>query len=479
MESKNLTDEMLFRQVKSAIAGHNFKLARKTLEQHLDDAQDNPRIWELYGNVLKKLGKTDKARAAFLRRDELRRDDLAFERLADDYVGDVDLEYLDDHQQFFTHEQYVYGMEDSACNNTEKRSIYQGGKFGSVLSLDDKLSDSQVSKSDELPSPLGVEKSFPDFQRETVSVDTSAGEEIISENIIEEEVHVLPYVDFWDSTTAITASDQSDLSIFADDAYSFDPDELIEDSCSEDDAFSITERITIEQRALQLAAAFINRHDWSNNTLDMLINIFSVKAYGPVVKFLNHYADAGMRPDELKLAKNMRDAWQQLPKYWITFYRNGESAASYYNFSWSQSLRFVTLISHCQNGTLDEDILLENLEIMYDRWFNSASLSKSYRSFSKYINAAMDQIEEDGLLFEYQAGFGSLREARDLHFSDLGDIDLFDQQLVSDLEFYGYSLDRSEFRPIRVCEDVIYDYAHYNQHRILLTETNNKEDKNE
>jgi hypothetical protein len=77
MESTKLTEEMLFRQVKSAIAGHDFKAARKKLELHLDDAQDNPRIWELYGNVLKKLGKTDKARTAFLHRDELRRDDLA------------------------------------------------------------------------------------------------------------------------------------------------------------------------------------------------------------------------------------------------------------------------------------------------------------------------------------------------------------------------------------------------------------------
>ncbi len=62
MESDNPKNEMLIRQVKSAIAGHDFKRDRKVLEQYLYEETGTPRIWEFYGNILKKLGKLDKAR---------------------------------------------------------------------------------------------------------------------------------------------------------------------------------------------------------------------------------------------------------------------------------------------------------------------------------------------------------------------------------------------------------------------------------
>lgn len=506
MDGEKLNDELLFRQVKSAIAGHNFKQARKILEQHLDDSYTTPRIWELYGNVLKKLNKIDKARAAFFRRDELKRNDLAFERLADDVLNDADLDYLASHEQSFTHEQYVYGMEDAAPDGADGPPK-ESGRFGSILSLGQRPASKQQSSSDafspaeETPSNtvqqewvqsdvLSDESS--DQPASNVDEDGTFTKDVLPNVLSVDEVvsnETLPITDndpaldaikdFWGSTSEILASEAVESDLFDTDVYAFDPDELDSPETLNDDVISIAERVTIEQRALQLAAAFIARHDWPINYLDLLTHIFSVKAYGLVVKFLNHYAEAGMRPEELELARHLRDAWQQLPKYWISFYRNGDSAASYYNFSWSQSLRFVILVSHCQNGMLDEDILMENLETMYDRWFNSSSLRRSYRSFSKYINAAMDQIEEDGVLFEYEAGFGSLREARDLHFSDLGETDMFHKQLISDLDFYGYSLDRSEYRPMRICEDIMYDASHYNQHRILLADHNNKEENNE
>lgn len=509
MDGEKFTEDVLFRQVKSAIAGHNFKQARKIIEQHLDDSHTNPRIWEMYGNVLKKLNKVDKAKAAFLRRDELKRDDLAFKRLADDYIDDADLDYLSSHEQSYTHEQYVYGMEDADHDDAAITPPETSGRFGSVLSLGQRPSSSNSNSPEQQSPALEIEEPSNSALEEFVHTDILSDEDNnqiavdVSENVVQldealsniasshEEMvgELLPVLeeappakvddDFWSTTSEILASASIESDLFDTDVYAFDPDELDSPETSNDDVISITERLTIEQRAVQLAAAFIARHDWPRNCLDLLTHIFSVKAYGLVVKFLNHYAEAGMRPEELRLAKHLRESWQQLPKYWITFYRNGDSAASYYNFSWSQSLRFVMLVSHCQNGMLDEDILQENLETMYYRWFNSSSLRRSYRSFSKYINAAMDQIEEDGVLFEYEAGFGSLREARDLHFSDIGETDMFHKQLLSDLECYGYSLDRSEYRPMRICEDIMYDAAHYNQHRILLADHNNKEENNE
>lgn len=509
MDGEKLTDDVLFRQVKSAIAGHNFKQARKILEQHLDDSHTNPRIWELYGNVLKKLNKTDKARAAFLRRDELKRDDLAFERLADDFIDDADLDYLSNHEQSYTHEQYVYGMEDAVHDGAAITPPETNGRFGSVLSLGQRPSSSNSTSPEQHNPALEIEEpansawgkfvhtdilsdednnqTAVDVSENAVQVDealskiASSHEEMVEEllPVLEEASPAKVDDDFWNTTSEILASASVEPDLFDTDVYAFDPDELDSPETSNDDVISITERVTIEQRAVQLAAAFIARHDWPRNCLDLLTHIFSVKAYGLVVKFLNNYAEEGMRPEELRLARHLREAWQQLPKYWITFFVNGDSTASYSTFSWSKSLRFVTLISHFKNGILDEDVLLENLEMMYERWFNSDGLRCRYCSFFNYLDAAMDQIEEDGVLFEYEAGFGSLREARDLHFSDLGETDMFHNQLLSDLEFYGYSLDRTEYRPMRVCEDIMYDASHYNQHRILLADHNNKEENNE
>jgi hypothetical protein len=488
----------------------NFKAARKKLELHLDDAQDNPRIWELYGNVLKKLGKTDKARTAFLHRDELRRDDLAFERLADNEVENEDLDYLYEQQQAFTYEQYVYGMEDSVNSIPEEHLSSPKSKFGSVLTRTSANRTNHKNQTDKFPDPQSIDNKFTDWPNEAKTLEVSDSEEIeltqnhreeesvfgesdfdrpdaildviaeqylaANENALFEQIHDDDYFDY---TAVLIESDQPVLSLFSDETYSFDPDEFTQESNLEDSIFSIGERITFEQRAEQLAAVFIHKHDWPKSTLDMLTHIFAVKAYGPVVKFLNHYAEIGMQPAQLQLARSLRDIWQQLPKYWISFHRNGDSAASYCNFSWSQSLRFVALITGRQHGGLDEDVLLENLEIMYEQWFNSRLLRKSYKSFSTYLNATMDQIEKDDVLVENEAGFGRLDEAREQHYSDLGDTDLFDHQLIAELEFYGYSFDRSAFRAMQCCEDVIYDDAFYNQHRILLADAPDKDDKDE
>lgn len=588
MESRRLTDEMLFRQVKSAIAGHNFKSARKILESHLDEVQDNPRIWEMYGNVLKKLGKVDKARTAFLRRDELRRDDFIFEMLADDNVEDEDLDYLSSQQQAFTHEHYVYGMEEDLSSSPRAHSVRPNSKFGSVLSRKNTHNESSTCDSDESlstpivekqaldefgndrlvdPDPMWSEASRDNFDRradadetdwldkpldesddnserrhgkhsdsEAVKAKSTQSDVVLShdstlvhdsdkpsdlngvegriaivdallEEFIEDgsksswsweesfetrshsddkdsdwliaEIALPQDDDFFDFAAVEAESSQPLLSLLADDVYAFDPDEFIDTSDLEEDIFTAGERITIEQRAEQLAAVFIHKHDWPRNTLDLLTHIFAVKAYGPVVKFLNQYAELGMQPDELRLAYTLREIWHQLPKYWLSFYRNGDSAASYYNFSWSQSLRFVALIARRQHGALDEDILVENLDRMYEKWFNSRLLRVSYKSFSIYLNATMDQIEEDEVLIENEAGFGCLGDSRELAYSDLGETDLFGYQLAEELESYGYSYDRSTYRTMRLCEEIIYDDAFYNQHRLLLADASNKDENDE
>lgn len=79
----------------------------------------------------------------------------------------------------------------------------------------------------------------------------------------------------------------------------------------------------------------------------------------------------------------------------------------------------MTIVSQCQNGLSDDDVFLENLDSIYDRWFNSQSLRRSYRAFAKYLNATLDQLEKDDVLYEYEAGFGSMCTARELDFLTL------------------------------------------------------------
>lgn len=475
MDGNNLKDEMLIRQVKSAIAGHDFKRARKVLEHYLYEETGTPRIWEFYGNVLKKLGKRDKARDAFLRRDELRRDDFVFEPITDEYIDVTDFDYLDSQQVNYTHEQYVYGMEEQSSPTVKREHYEQITEQPSTSSVPaNNVLISQELDSSEVVSPHSGEQLVEDDTQDEISTvaevvdDDSA--EITPDSVVNDVITTASFSevnglsDIYEAETDPAAELLLDEVIGLNDTYFIDPDDLIENEVESSDLYS-EDQITIEQRAVQLAAAFIARHNWPISTLDLLTHIFSVKSYGAVVKFLNFYADAGMQPDVLRAAKFLRDAWHQLSKYWINFYRNGDSDASYSNFSWAQSLRFVTIISQCQNGLSDDDVLLENLENIYDRWFNSPSLRRSYRAFAKYLNATLDQLEKDDVLYEYEAGFGSMGAARELDFSDIGDIDFNDQELIQKLEFYGYSIERSEFRNMRFCQDVIYDDEYYQLNR--------------
>ncbi|WP_345860160.1 hypothetical protein [Shewanella algae] len=475
MDGNNLKDEMLIRQVKSAIAGHDFKRARKVLEHYLYEETGTPRIWEFYGNVLKKLGKLDKARDAFLRRDELRRDDFVFEPIADEYIDVTDLDYLDSQQVNYTHEQYVYGMEEQSAPTVKREHYEQITEQPPTSSVPaNNVLISQELDSSEVVSPHSGEQQVEDDVQDEIStvaevvVDDSA--EITPNSVVNDVIttdtfsEVTGLSDIYDAEIDPAAELLLDEVIGLNDTYFIDPDDLIENEVESAVVYS-EDQITIEQRAVQLAAAFIARHNWPISTLDLLTHIFSVKSYGAVVKFLNFYADAGMQPDVLRAAKFLRDAWHQLSKYWINFYRNGDSDASYSNFSWAQSLRFVTIISQCQNGLSDDDVLLENLDSIYDRWFNSPSLRRSYRAFAKYLNATLDQLEKNDVLYEYEAGFGSMSTARELNFSDIGDVDFDDQELIRELELYGYSIERSEFRSMRFCQDVIYDYEYYQLNR--------------
>lgn len=480
MESDNPKDEMLIRQVKSAIAGHDFKRARKVLEHYLYEETGSPRIWEFYGNVLKKLGKLSKARDAFLRRDELRRDDFAFEPVADEYLNANDLDYLDSQQLSYTHEQYIYGMEEKATPTSKCESPYLVNEHSPTSPISsDNASISQGLNSSKIASQHCGERPIEDdILDKFPAVAFEVNNEIIFEDYLNVDAgsavnNVVSterlskdneYLDIYDVTIDPTAELLLDEIIDLNDTYFIDPDDLIENEVESADLYS-EDYITIEQRAVQLAAAFIARHNWPYSTLDLLTHIFSVKSYGAVVKFLNFYADEGMQPEVLRAAKFLRDVWKQLSKYWINFYRNGDSDASYSNFSWAQSLRFVTIISQCQNGLSDDEVLLENLDRIYDRWFHSQALRLTYRSFAKYINATLDQLEKDGALYEYDDGFGSMNAARELDFSDIGDVDFYDQELIRELELYGYSIERSEFRNMRLCQDVIYDDEFFNQHR--------------
>lgn len=480
MESGNPKDEMLIRQVKSAIAGHDFKRARKVLEYYLYEETGTPRIWEFYGNILKKLGKLDKARDAFLRRDELRRDDFVFEPTVDEYIHAADLDYLDNQQLNYTHDQYVYGMEEQVAPifSSEHSSLVNEQPHTSSIYVNNGSIPQEANTSDAVSLHFGEQPVEDDIKDEISTVTFEVNDEVTFNDCAEidagsavDDVITIDmcsdadrYSDIYDVATDPAAELLLDEVIGVNDNYFIDPDDLIESEAESAD-FYAEDHITIEQRAVQLAAAFIARHNWPHSTLDLLTDIFSVKSYGAVVKFLNFYADAGMQPEVLRSAKFLRDTWQQLSKYWINLYRNGESDANYSNFSWAQSLRFVTIVSQCQNGLSDDDVFLENLDSIYDRWFNSQSLRRSYRAFAKYLNATLDQLEKDDVLYEYEAGFGSMCTARELDFSDIGDIDFNDQELIRELELYGYSIERSEFRNMRFCQDVIYDDEYYQLNR--------------
>lgn len=324
MESDNPKNEMLIRQVKSAIAGHDFKRARKVLEQYLYEETGTPRIWEFYGNILKKLGKLDKARDAFLRRDELRRDNFIFEPIVDEYIHIADLDYLDNQQLNYTHDQYFYGMEEQAVPifSSESSDLVTEQPHTSSIYVNNGSIQQETNTSDALSPHCGEQPVEDDIQNEISTVTFEVNDEVtfddcaeIDAGSAENDVVTIDmcsdadrYSDIYDVTTDPAAELLLDEIIGLNDTYFIDPDDLIESEAESAD-FYAEDHITIEQRAVQLAAAFIARHNWPHSTLDLLTDIFSVKSYGAVVKFLNFYADAGMQPEVLRSAKFLRDAW--------------------------------------------------------------------------------------------------------------------------------------------------------------------------
>ena len=264
MESGNPKDEMLIRQVKSAIAGHDFKRARKVLEYYLYEETGTPRIWEFYGNILKKLGKLDKARDAFLRRDELRRDDFVFEPTVDEYIHAADLDYLDNQQLNYKHDQYVYGMEEQVAPifSSEHSSLVNEQPHTSSIYVNNGSIPQEANTSDAVSLHFGEQPVEDDIKDEISTVTFEVNDEVTFNDCAEidagsavDDVITIDmcsdadrYSDIYDVATDPAAELLLDEVIGVNDNYFIDPDDLIESEAESAD-FYAEDHITIEQRA--------------------------------------------------------------------------------------------------------------------------------------------------------------------------------------------------------------------------------------
>ncbi|MDX1749054.1 MAG: hypothetical protein R3271_01890 [Methylophaga sp.] len=206
------------------------------------------------------------------------------------------------------------------------------------------------------------------------------------------------------------------------------------------------DRITQEQRALQIATEVIADSDWDYKHITLLQEIFSIRGWAAARVVIEQLIEEGATPEEIKLAREIRYLWMESSKYWITFHKLTARAvdsctdAAYKQMSWLESMRII----RCFPSTPDIEEIHYFIEETYDIWYNSSQLRKCFKAFFKFLKYRTGSMRVT-LPGDYPFSFTkSLEEYYDDEYDYLH---LSQSQEYRELEIMGLTPDRFDEIP--------------------------------
>lgn len=282
--------------------------------------------------------------------------------------------------------------------------------------------------------PLG-EDEFLDSEELSNIVDNDETELGFADDIDEEAEE-----EIWDDI-----EDIDELQIF--DEEEFDDDlEYITDPTQAGELNPTPDRITQEQRALQIATEVIADSDWDYKHTILLQEIFSIRGWAATRVIIEQLIQEGASPEEIKLAREIRYLWTENSKYWITFHKLTARAldswtdAAYKQMSWLESMRII----RCFPSTPDVEEIHYFIEETYDLWYNSSQLRKCFKAFFKFLKYRTGSMRVT-LPGDYPFSF--TRSLEEYYDDEYDYLHLSQSQEYRELEIMGLTPDRFDQIP--------------------------------
>ena len=141
--------------------------------------------------------------------------------------------------------------------------------------------------------------------------------------------------------------------------------------------------LTDDERVTQIAAQFIEDHDWPITALPILEEIFQHLGWAATKTALEEMVNNGMNVQELKIAYHIRCIWESSEKY--------TQSSRWKTFSWPMAL---LIIRSFQNYPQLEEVEVF-IERLYDRWLNTPKHYKESYFFLSYLQKKCTTLSAD------------------------------------------------------------------------------------
>ena len=158
-------------------------------------------------------------------------------------------------------------------------------------------------------------------------------------------------------------------------------------------------KVTRLERARQIALEIGYEHDWDEDGINTLIDVFFKYGWSNTQKSIRREIELGLTPEELLLADQVRDIWREYPEYSETseipknyrqrkektisdiLFEDSNVFQKYFHLSWPTALILIRSYDKYPDPAEIEKLLID----LYDTWRNKASLIKDNHSFRHYI----------------------------------------------------------------------------------------------
>lgn len=164
------------------------------------------------------------------------------------------------------------------------------------------------------------------------------------------------------------------------------------------DFSEIPDRLTRAERALQVAMRVGDEFGWDRKGIKLLAIIFDRYWWSASQVAIRREIAAGMTPQELMLAEEVRQIWYQHPEFWSASGAFGEIAQRFTLISWPTALSLIRSFK----GYPQPEEVESLLSSCFERWQDSVGLQRRYPGFYIYalyrVGAYGDLPEQDGWL---------------------------------------------------------------------------------
>lgn len=196
--------------------------------------------------------------------------------------------------------------------------------------------------------------------------------------------------DEWETLVVVDGLEEDSIWEGATDQAAIDPPP------TQRDFSEIPDRLTRAERALQIAMEVGDEFDWDRKGIKLLAIIFDRYWWSASKEAIRREIAAGMTPQELMLAEEVRQIWYQHPEFWSASGAFGEIAQRYTLISWPTALSLIRSFKGYPQSEEVESLLSS----CFERWQDSVGLQRRFQGFYTYalyrVGAYGDLPEQDG-----------------------------------------------------------------------------------